>query len=716
MAENPYPIPRETRQTDVLSGDGGATYGPFGFKIFDTEDVEVITRAAGETAFSVASVTVAKVSGLALDKFTITFPAALPATTAFQVRGRRVHERAAGVTSGTRLSPDALEKELSKQATALEELRRDAPDIDPDIGDGKALIRLGGRLIEGPDADQIQHAQENAEFADQRAKSAELSSASAGVASGRNIVATFDELATVFSYDGAGSTRLVAPGDRLLVEDLNKFYRVVDAADLSFDLDYTGIGGVKLKSVSPEWITPLVFGAANDGVGDDLDAMTKADAVARLTGLPLYLRGAYRTTGTFTITAQAVFTNETTITKDLDDSPVIIFQGGVGGLAGKFRWHSGKLKVQQSAKPSIAQTNAHGFLMQDVITTAFGHLEAGSCAYSFKNDATTPHGLFWGNAIASFTARGCVQGYIDLPFPGSGGHTENYVAAAYLNGKEWNDPALLPKNDVPIRLNNAEGFVFGTLNVEWTRISAGSLPFFDLINGTTLLIDAFHFEGNEKTDASRSSIFRLVNVGTQTTNVSVRNMNINGVVQTAGTLSLLNAGISAKGKVKVDAFSGVFAANTFADFRLIDTNGNATVEVGAESGWENYFTSVRIGALPPDFQPNVWFGGVPYTQDYAITNPGASIDIGKAPYMRLTGTSSTALTTISADTLMGLNSERHRIVPIVNDAGGLQLGSGGNINKQSSDAAWPVTVATSRTMLFSMDILDAKADLIGRAN
>lgn len=153
---NPYPIPREARATGILSGNGGASYGPFGFKIFDTADVEVITKPDGADGYSVAAVTVAKVSSGALDHFTITFPAALPATTKFQVRGRRVHERSAGVTAGTQLSPDALERELSKQAATLEELRRDAPDIDPGIEDGQAIILKGGRLAAGPAASVIE--------------------------------------------------------------------------------------------------------------------------------------------------------------------------------------------------------------------------------------------------------------------------------------------------------------------------------------------------------------------------------------------------------------------------------------------------------------------------------------------------------------------------------------------------------------------------------
>lgn len=126
MADTPFPIPRQLRQTDILVGDGvNATYGPFDFKIFDVEDVTVYARPQGERTFTVAFATVAKMSNLPLDFFTITFPAALSTTTEFVVGGDRLHERTAGITKGVQLDPTALEKELSKQGVILQELRRD---------------------------------------------------------------------------------------------------------------------------------------------------------------------------------------------------------------------------------------------------------------------------------------------------------------------------------------------------------------------------------------------------------------------------------------------------------------------------------------------------------------------------------------------------------------------------------------------------------------
>lgn len=126
MADTPYPIPRELRQTAVLSGDGvNATYGPFAFKIFDIEDVAVYTKVEPAIEFSLVATTVAKVSGLAQDFFTVTFPAPLALTTEFVVTGARLAERSAGITKGTVLDQAALEKELSKQAVITQELRRD---------------------------------------------------------------------------------------------------------------------------------------------------------------------------------------------------------------------------------------------------------------------------------------------------------------------------------------------------------------------------------------------------------------------------------------------------------------------------------------------------------------------------------------------------------------------------------------------------------------
>jgi len=159
MADTPYPIPREARQSAILSGDGlNATYGPFSWKIFDTVDVSVWTRALGDTDFFPTTVAVSKVSNLPQDYFTVTFVGVLPETTDFIVVGDRLHERSSGITRGHQLDPAALEKELSKQGTVLQEHARELgravrvgfgeTPTDLPASDGKSLIGWnGGELV-----------------------------------------------------------------------------------------------------------------------------------------------------------------------------------------------------------------------------------------------------------------------------------------------------------------------------------------------------------------------------------------------------------------------------------------------------------------------------------------------------------------------------------------------------------------------------------------
>lgn len=170
MADTPYPLPRELRQTDVLVGSGGATYGPFSFKIFDIEDVSVLLCLISQKSFQPIVVTVEKLSIDALSHFRVTFPMALPITARFVVVGKRLAERSAGVRKGSQISPDALEKEFSKLALTDQELRRDIgrailveygePGVTMDAGipDGSVLVRAGDRIAAGPSLSEQQAA------------------------------------------------------------------------------------------------------------------------------------------------------------------------------------------------------------------------------------------------------------------------------------------------------------------------------------------------------------------------------------------------------------------------------------------------------------------------------------------------------------------------------------------------------------------------------
>lgn len=175
MDEQPFPLPRATRETEILNGDGGTVYGPFGFKIFDTEDVHAYVRHAGED-WQTAAVTAHKVAGLEFDDFTVTFAEAVPATSDYLVQASRLHGRQTAVTRGGAISGRALEKELSKQGSVIEELRRDVNrygSVVP-VEPGRVLIAGGdGRMRPGPSADEISGAQESASIALEAAEAAQ---------------------------------------------------------------------------------------------------------------------------------------------------------------------------------------------------------------------------------------------------------------------------------------------------------------------------------------------------------------------------------------------------------------------------------------------------------------------------------------------------------------------------------------------------------------
>ncbi|MCZ7500692.1 hypothetical protein [Agrobacterium sp. ST15.13.015] len=167
MADTPYPLPRQLRMSQILLGDGRLTYGPFDFQIFDAEDVSVFTRLATGGDWTLASVGVQKVSGHPFDHFTIEFPATISSLVQYVVVGERLPERTAGVRKGTQINPDAVEREFSKIASTLQELRRDANRavlrefggqgviLENGIPDGSSLYIEGNTLRAGPPAGAI---------------------------------------------------------------------------------------------------------------------------------------------------------------------------------------------------------------------------------------------------------------------------------------------------------------------------------------------------------------------------------------------------------------------------------------------------------------------------------------------------------------------------------------------------------------------------------
>lgn len=173
MDNQPFPLPRQIRETDIMAGDGSATYGPFGFKIFDETDIIALIRRDGENVFTAASITVTKVSGLPFDDFKVTFASALAPQDSYVIRSSRLHERQIAITRGGAISGKELEKELSKQGTVLQELQRDARhtirvqpgEVPPSIEllpDNHIWMSQDGNMVDGGSVKAIDDARDQA--------------------------------------------------------------------------------------------------------------------------------------------------------------------------------------------------------------------------------------------------------------------------------------------------------------------------------------------------------------------------------------------------------------------------------------------------------------------------------------------------------------------------------------------------------------------------
>jgi hypothetical protein len=182
MSASPYPIPRNTRETAALAGDGTpGPYGPTAFKVFDIEDVKVWLKREDESAWAdvTADCTVEKSSSDPLATVSVTFDDDVETGDRFIVQGARRHERAVSVFKAGALAAAELERELSKEAAALSELRRDvdralrlppgatAGGELPEPADGRGPVWSASeqRYVNGPDAAEIADAQGFAEAA-----------------------------------------------------------------------------------------------------------------------------------------------------------------------------------------------------------------------------------------------------------------------------------------------------------------------------------------------------------------------------------------------------------------------------------------------------------------------------------------------------------------------------------------------------------------------
>lgn len=136
---NLYPISRESRQTEVLVASAAQTvFGPTAYKVWDIEDIKVAVKpVGGEWGFVTDGLTIAKISSDVLEKVTLTFDVGRGAGDLVQITSARVHERLGSVTQGGTINSQNIEREFSRLATVIQELRRDIDNTPAFLpGDG----------------------------------------------------------------------------------------------------------------------------------------------------------------------------------------------------------------------------------------------------------------------------------------------------------------------------------------------------------------------------------------------------------------------------------------------------------------------------------------------------------------------------------------------------------------------------------------------------
>lgn len=123
-----FPLPRSIRR-DTLSASAGQTvFGPFQWRIYDSEDVKVEIAPPGTEIYaeiSSADFTVSPVSEAYPTLFSIVLDAPAAENAKVRVAGKRTPARTSNVTQGGVLISVELEKELDTQVATQQELRRD---------------------------------------------------------------------------------------------------------------------------------------------------------------------------------------------------------------------------------------------------------------------------------------------------------------------------------------------------------------------------------------------------------------------------------------------------------------------------------------------------------------------------------------------------------------------------------------------------------------
>lgn len=151
-----YPFDRSTRISSVLTGNGSTkVFGPSNFKVFSADDVEVWRKLPGESVFSIYNGASIVLTGDAPATFHVIFPTAPVLNAKWFYKSRRLHERSTAIALANRLDLKALDAELTRLGTILQELYRDigqAARSDPNLTAPTFVeaIAEGSLIVGGP--------------------------------------------------------------------------------------------------------------------------------------------------------------------------------------------------------------------------------------------------------------------------------------------------------------------------------------------------------------------------------------------------------------------------------------------------------------------------------------------------------------------------------------------------------------------------------------
>lgn len=391
MAATPYPLPRETRETDTLVGNGTAgPYGPTLFRVFDTADVEVWAKALGADDFTPAvGVSVNKTAALPYDTVSVTFAAPVPVTTQFRIAARRTHSRDVAVSKAGSLTTAELEKELSKQGSVISELRRDVNRGGAPVAgvEGQVLVFDANlRTRPGPTAIDIENAQG---YAAEAKAAAALVAASgyAAVFATRTVAAAYVPPSASFSPSYLETLGYAAVGD--LGRTL--FKKVGAPADLA--LAATNGDTVHYQNVS-DVLRPEQFGPIGTSAALDTAAWVLLVACANARGgiLKVRLDGpAYLLNATATASDSQTFTNFTSLRIRLAAETAVRSQLS---LTKTF-----KAILPTGASFKVTGGTLYGFAQKEIDAGALPGLTLTEGTFAFFNGGS-------GNAVAAIYTEG----------------------------------------------------------------------------------------------------------------------------------------------------------------------------------------------------------------------------------------------------------------------------------------------------------------------